>query len=221
MCDRLSTGGVIALALLGCSDGGDATPAGGGPSARGGVYVTLAPTASGSCPSQGHSKSIGVVPPSFTSPGETIGDGEAGASVACSVTGSTTFSLSARIAQAGTELTLTGEAPGRGIGSGLVEYTDDVIGIQLSSPESMPCTIQTHDEPMQASPGSVFAQLSCSILGGTSSECSLAGTFVFDGCAGGSARSAGGLHASAPSQKRRTSPNSSVRRAGGSAPSNR
>jgi hypothetical protein len=170
-----------AWVVLGCSDDGGAT-GGGANSARGGLYLTVSHTAASTCPSQGHSKSIGVVPPTFTSTGETIGDGEAGATVSCKVSGSSTFSLTAKIAQAGIELAMTGEVPAHGIGSAKLEYTDELLAGLHSSPDSMPCTIQTHEEPMQASPGSVHARLACAIVSTPSSECVLSGPFVFEGC---------------------------------------
>jgi hypothetical protein len=179
MLGRLSPAFVIfALASLGCSDAVEPPPQGSLI-----INVTSSPDAppGTSCPSIGHTKNIGVPPPSANNPGQRVVDGEGG-NVACTVKGGDPAKFNGKINQGNISFTMIGETGATGTGN--IIYYDNEIALTMQSPSDNPCiiTAEKTGTGYQVEAGRIWAEFSCPLMTKENYSCKASGIFVMENC---------------------------------------
>jgi len=182
-CPRWSILAVPVLAALGCSD---PVPL----PAQGAISLSIQ-NKEASCPESGFTYEVGAPkPPSVSSPGDSVIDGESGAAISCSVRGKGTFTFSGSLHGVTLDskhypITVnftngTVDATGKGTAS-LSVYTPVLAG-NFNSSE--PCTVQVVGGQIKG--GSMWATFTCpSITTAPSGKCQIGtSVIVFENCDG-------------------------------------
>ncbi|WP_437631208.1 hypothetical protein [Sorangium sp. So ce854] len=174
--------GFLPLLGFGCSDPAPPTP-------RGAYYMNFAKPGA-SCNASSHSEALGEVSESARS--RVVTDGEEGAEIECSVTGSGTFKVSAR-ARNNPEVTeirvnipsispaATQEEPA----TGSVSFSSaETVGKPFVSDPANPCKFWFEPESEQGvSPGEIWVVFECPAMKESQYTCALRrGALAFDGC---------------------------------------
>jgi len=172
--------GIAGLSALSCSDP-VAPPAQG---AMGINVTTKPPSPAGVCNIKAHNAQIGANPPTSSAPGDRVIDGQDGAAVRCSVSGSGAFSISGSLSQGPTSFQISGSFNGT-TGTGTAAEYDPENGQFLSSkPDD--CTI-TVAPPQEIASGRIWADFKCASFFNESvpstTQCAATGHFVFENCA--------------------------------------
>ncbi|HVY48629.1 MAG TPA: hypothetical protein VHB21_22230 [Minicystis sp.] len=180
-----STAVLLAAAVAGCSD----TPP---PPPKGGYSVEFSPGTAGMCNLQPHNGDVGMV--SGTSASGVVANGDSGAEITCTVSGSGTFAVDASAAASGNALTVhipkidtkaTATNPAHGTASFASPNTS---GIAYASPADKPCDFWFEGSQTVAS-GKIWASFSCDDVSDGMHDCALpTGVIVFENCSTGAAQ---------------------------------
>ena len=135
------------------------------------------------CHIPAHNAQIGANPPTGTSPGDRVIDGQAYAQVSCTVSGSGSFTVSGSISQGPTSFQIDGTVNGTS-GTGTAgEYDPQSAQSLVSDPGD--CTI-TVTAPQEIASGRIWASFECNSFSNPSvpktTACASSGHFVFDNC---------------------------------------
>ena len=181
--------GAAAVATISTVSCSDPVP----PPSQGGAYVEINAAPAGvtpagrKCSIQGHSAQIGNPPPSGSSPGKRVVDGEGGASVSCRVSksgGGYKFNGTAQHNKV--TFYVNGEVTS-GAGTAKVTTYDPTSLATLGNPSDTPCEV-TVTEPLQVASGRIWAAFKCPAFVDISQPdgplfCEAeAGWFVFENC---------------------------------------
>jgi hypothetical protein len=177
----------VVTSLGGCSDASPLT-------ARGAVYAdVIAPSVTehaSKCLFGPHAALIGGDAanryPNQFRVGARVVDGEGGASVSCSVKGSTTFSISGTMTQGAVNITVNGTTPATAGETGEAKIyirSSQTVGQSLApaTGEVETCTLT----PVEVAPGRAWSKFDCSLLkasGQLNTYCGATGFFVFENC---------------------------------------
>ncbi len=172
---------VCSVALLGC---GDPVPPPAEAAATVSIGAPINPDPGSACSLPPHVTIFGA-PPDATSSGDTLVDGDDGADVRCTVTGSGSYSFSGSVKQGRQSFGVTGEVTPGGTGTGTANMFDSVMAISLASPADVPCTFYVNQGSLTVESGAIWAGFSCpkfSNSGQTGIWCQASGFFVFKSC---------------------------------------
>jgi len=156
--------GATALAMcftVGCG-GSDKPPAEGGLTLN--IGTALDPPDGKACTIKSHYASLGSVPPSATTKGKPVVDGEGGR-VSCSASGGSTVTFGGSISKGTVSFRIfDGQVPKDGVGTALIQEKDPDSGTQLETPADSPCTVDVSKEELRANDDTIWAELVCPAL---------------------------------------------------------
>ena len=151
---------LTAFSVAGCSDAV-------APPSQAGVYVEinsapLADTPPGrKCTILGYSAQIGNPPPSKSSPGKRVVDGEGGASVTCKVSKSgDVFKFQGKTTHKKVSFFASGEVTKGGAGTARVTEYDPESLRTMGNPTDTPCVVSVAD-PFEVANGRIYAEFHC------------------------------------------------------------
>ena len=173
---------LLGVFAAGCGDSAS-------PSATGGLYFNLVSAAASdmppgtTCNIKAHSAQIGSVPPSTSSHGSNVTDGENGAEVSCAVGGS----FNGTMQKGNVSFFISGSVAKGGKGTAKVVEYDPQSLVQVESPDDKPCEVRVDTPPLTVGGGKIWAALYCPGLKGSSDPsvfcaASPESVFFFDHC---------------------------------------
>lgn len=173
-----------ALGALGCSDPVE-------PPAKGAANIHVR-SASGipsgyQCNIPAHIAQIGdKANPSREDTITRVTNGKNGATVECTVKGSGTYSVTAKLNHQKVSLSLQGSISAGGTGEAFMASFDPTSATSLATPDDKPCTLSVETAPLQVAAGRLWATFNCPVLqddgAPTTTYCAADGVILVENC---------------------------------------
>ncbi len=131
-----------------------------------------------------HTQNFGDPPPTLTTRGQTLVDGDAGSKVTCRVSGTNEFSFRGDIVIPGANVSVSGTVTLKGKGKGTVSIFDSSMHDSVSSADGA-CTFDVSTGDLTVANGSIWVKFNCDKVTNPSVpsiQCGASGILVFKGC---------------------------------------